>query len=170
MREANCRGYFVHILPAGAPAVKELHLEIIGIDAELNLFCLRQNRHCSCRGMDSSRGFGDWHPLHSMDTTLVLEAAEGTFTSDFKYQLLEPSSLALIAINDLHLPALSLGISAIHAEQVSGKKACLLTTSTSPYLDNDISIIIEVFGHQRKPKCAKKLTLPFFDLAHFFLN
>jgi hypothetical protein len=83
VREANRRGYFVHVLPAGAPAVEEFHFQVVGIDTQVKLFSLGQHRYRGCRGVDSPRRFGDRHSLHTVNAAFVLQSAKSTLSFDF---------------------------------------------------------------------------------------
>ena len=52
--------------------------------------------------------------------------------------------------HDFDLPALGLGVSAIHAEQVRGEESRLLAPGATANLENGVTLVIRILGQEQK--------------------
>ena len=99
--------------------------------------------------MDPALGLGFRHTLHPVYTAFVLEPGIGTLTGDGKADLLEASKLRRIGTEHLLLPASGFRIHGIHPIQGIGKQRSLLSPGAAPDLDDDIPVVVGIFGQQQ---------------------
>ena len=93
-----------------------------------------------------------------MDTRLVLhfliDRGRAPASVDFKDGLLEASYFSLVRVHHLEVPTLLLSIVRIHAEEFCREEGGLITTSTTSDFDDDVLVIMFVFGEEKTGEMA----------------
>ena len=80
-----------------------------------------------------------------MDAALVLQAAVGAAAVDLEDDLLEAAEIALVGVDDLDVPALALGVAAVHAVEVAGEEGGLVAAGGGADLDDDVLVVVRAF-------------------------
>ena len=112
MGEAHRRVGGVDALAAGAGGAEAVDPEVLLVDLDLDVLGLGEHRHGHRRGVDAAGGLGGGHALHAVHAALVLEAAVGAPPLDDGGDLLDAADAGLREVDDLHPPALLLGVAA----------------------------------------------------------
>ena len=68
--------------------------------------------------MDTPLLLGFWHTLHAVHTRFVFEATVRARPFYFDDDLFESSRVAAVGRNELHLPAMSLGVECVGAQKL----------------------------------------------------
>src|SRR5579875_373315 len=124
----------VHALAPVPGGAVDIDANIAIFDFDFSIFIgLGQHNHLCCRGMNTPIGLGNGHALYAMGAALVFHAAIGSPALHDKGNILDAALLGLIDVHHFDLPAASLGVAAVHAEKLGGKK-CGLITAGSPWM------------------------------------
>src|SRR3546814_3231529 len=109
----------VDMLPARAAGPVDVDLQVIVVDRDVDLLGLGQHRDGRCAGVDTPAAFGNGDALDAVDAALEFELGEDALPRNAGDHLLVTADLGLIRRDDFDLPALRIGIAAVHAEQVA---------------------------------------------------
>src|SRR4051812_46060759 len=80
MRDLHGAVRGVHALTAGTAGSRDVDLQVLLVDGDVDLFGLRQDRHRRGGGVDATLRFRGGHALHAVHAALVLEAGEHALT------------------------------------------------------------------------------------------
>src|SRR6185437_14513741 len=105
---------------------------------------------------------GDWHPLHPVHATLVLQprprARTAAASLDRHGRVLDAAKAGLRGVDDLGLPAVPLGVPQVHPEQVGGEKRGLLAALTRLYLEDGVPVVVGVLGYEQHTQPVLELS------------
>ena len=135
--------------PPGPARPEHVDLEIVGIDLDVDRLRLGQHRDGRGAGVDPALALGDRHPLHPVRARLVLEARPGVVALHHEGDLPEPAHVGRLAVEDLELPAVGVGIALVHVEQVGGPEVALLAAFSAADLDDDVLALVGIAGHEQ---------------------
>ena len=96
--------------------------------------------------MDAAAGFGLWDPLNTVSAHLIPQVAVDLVAHDRENDFLEAPEIGATSVDDLDLPALLLGKTAVHAEEVSCEEGGLIPAGAGADLNDDVSSSILVFN------------------------
>src|SRR5690606_19867338 len=108
----------------------------------------RDDRHRRGRGVDATLRFGFRHALHAVGARFELQPGVGAFAVDPGDDLAEPAVLARAGRFDLHPPALALGVTGVHAQQVAGEDRGLVAAGAGADLQVQAAVVARVARHQ----------------------
>ncbi len=128
MRQADGARSFVDMLPAGAARSRRLHLDVFGADVDLDVFGLGHDGDGGSRGVDATLLFGLGDSLHAVPATFVAESAIGVLAGDTEGDFLVAAMLGDVEVDELDLPVLGLGKSAIHFEEIASEEGGFFAT------------------------------------------
>ncbi len=120
--------------------------------------------------MDTALGFGLRHALHAVRTGLELELGVDVVTLDAGDHFLEATVLALVGRQHLDPPALLLGITRIHAEQVAGEDRRLVATGAGADFQIDVAPVVGVLRQQHALQAVLQLDQRLTGLGDFLLG
>ena len=140
----------VYVLATGAARSHGVDAQIIGLDVNIYVFRLRQDRHGRRRSVDATAGLGRRNALHAMHTRLELEARKDTLARDRGDNLLVAAEIALRRTDQLGFPAVMIGVAAVHAKQVGGEQCGLVTTRAGPDLENGAALVGGILRQQQQ--------------------
>ena len=103
--------------------------------------------------MDPSLGLGLRNALHAMGTGLELEPGVGSLARHPADDLLEAAVFALVAAQDLQLPAVVLDKALVHSEQVSGEQRGFIAAGSRANLQKQVGAVIRVGGNEPEHQC-----------------
>src|SRR4030088_2576298 len=118
--------------------------------------------------MNTSIGFSDRNTLNTMGTTLVFHAVIRTLPFNNKGNIFNAALTSLIDIQDFNLPALALGITAVHAEEFTREKRSLISASTTLNGDDGIFLIHNIFRQERDFDFLEQVFFIRFQALDFF--
>ena len=148
--QADGRVGLVDVLAAGPGGAEGVHAQVGGVDLlGLDFGGLGHDRHGRRRGVDAALGFGLGHALHAMGPGLELQPRVGALADDAGDDFLVAAVFALALGNDLELPAVSLGVAGIHAEQVAGEDRRLVPAGARADLEEHVAVVVRVLGEQQ---------------------
>src|SRR5256885_7354981 len=101
------------------------------------------------RGRDGALRCGFRTALPAMPAGLELEPGVGALADDLRDHFLVAAELGGALRDDLGLPALPLGVTRVHAEQVGGEERRLVAAGAGADLEEDIALVVRVPGQQR---------------------
>ena len=119
-----------------------------GLDLEIDVLGLRQHGDGGGRGVDAPAGLGDRHALHAVHARFVLQAGEHALAGDGRHDLLVAAEIVLREADDLGLPAVQLGVAAVHAEQVGGEQGGLVAAGAGAHLEDGALVVGGVLRQQ----------------------
>ena len=92
--------------------------------------------------MNTALRLGRRYTLHAMAAGLKLETAVHAVTADFGDHLFKTAVLAFVGAHDLHAPATRFGVTAVHAEQVSGEQCRLITARSGADFHKRVTLVV----------------------------
>ena len=145
MGNADRRIGFVDVLAASAGGAESIDAQIRRIDHDLTDFIrFRHHRHRACRGVNAALGFGHRHALHAMAAGFEFQFRISAVADDARDDLAVTTEVRRAFRNDLHLPALALGVTRVHAEQFRRKQRGLVAAGTGTHFKKDVAFIIGI--------------------------
>src|SRR4030042_530883 len=139
-------GNLVNVRAPRTAAVKYIDFQVVGGNFYIYFFRLRQDCYRGRRGMNPAGSLGNRHALNTMHAAFVFQSTVSVFASHFKNNFLEAANAAFADTDDIGLPALFLGIAAVHTIKVGGKQRPFIASRTRPDFPDDAFLIIGVFG------------------------
>ena len=98
--------------------------------------------------MDPSAGFRLRYPLHPMDAGLEFQPGIGPLAGNHTDQFLHAAQFRFVKGSDFNVPALFLGIHGIHPVEGMGKQCAFLAADSRADFQNDVFVVVGVFGQQ----------------------
>ena len=98
--------------------------------------------------MNPAAGLSDGNTLHTVDPSLKLEVAISTLAFYKRNDTLVAPGPSFCGFDHIDLEIFDLGILAVHAEQRSGKKRCLVTAGAGADLEEQVFLVSWVFGNE----------------------
>ena len=96
-----------------------------------------------------------------MRAALVFQTAERAVAVDGERDFFKAADRSRTCVNDIRSPALTIGITGVHPEQIARKQCRLFSADAAAYFDNDILLVIRIFRKEQE----RKLALEHFALA-----
>src|SRR5262245_7697335 len=152
MRDAHRGIRLVHVLAAGAAGPHSIDANVLGADFEVDVLHLRQDGDGGSGGVDAPARFGGRNALHAMHARLVLEPGEHTLAGDRGDDLLVAAKIVFREADDFRLPAMLLGIAAVHAEKVGREQCRFVAPGSRPDLQNRALLVGGVLGEEVNPQ------------------
>ena len=122
VRDTDCRIGLVDVLTTRSRGAIGVNAQVGGVDGDgAQLVGLGHDRDGTGRGVDPPLGLGRRYALHTMAAGLELEFGVGTIAFDAGNDLAKAAKNRYVLRNDLDFPALTFGVTRIHAEQVTGE-------------------------------------------------
>ena len=147
VRDADRRVGLVDVLAAGAGGAEGVDAQLGRIEHHLvDRVGLGQHRHRAGRGVDAALRLGLGHALHAMAAGLELELRVRALPDDARDHFLVAAELGGALRNDLHLPALALGVARVHAEQVAGEKRRFVAAGAGAHLEEGVALVVRVLA------------------------
>src|SRR5690606_21207765 len=155
VRDAHRGVGLVDVLPAGARRAKRVDAQVAGVNLDVaDLLELRHHRDGARRRVNPALRLGDRHALHAMNAGLELEPRVRASADDPADDLLVPAVLAFARAQHFDPPALRLGVSAVHAEEIAGEERGLVAAGAGPNLEEEIRVVVRILRHEVHRKLA----------------
>ena len=116
MRDPDGGRRLVDVLAARAAGTEGIDLQILWIDLDFDVVHFGKHSNGRRGRMHAALRFRFRHALYAMHAALVFQAGICPVAGDHKADLLITAELRLIHVEQLRLPAVALGIHAVHAE------------------------------------------------------
>ena len=131
------------------PGTERVDAQIGGVQHHVvDLIHFRHDRHGARRGMHSALRFRGRYALHAMRAGFEFQHRVCALSDDARDDLLVAAHLAGTFSDHFHLPALALGETRVHAEQVAGKQRSLVAAGSGAYFQEHAALVVGVFGQQ----------------------
>ena len=157
----------VDALPARAGGAIDVDPEVVGVDRDIDVLGLRQDKDARGRGVDPALRLGGRYPLHAVDAALVLEPGERRLTGlrgparlDRDGDVLVAAEVGLLGVEQLGLPAPTLGVAEVHPQQVPGEQRRLVAPLTRLDLEDDVAVVVRVARDQQVGELLGELLAP----------
>ena len=170
MRDADGGVRRVDALPAGAARAERVDAQIFLVDLDVDLFSLGQDRHRRRRRVDASARFRGRDALHTVDAALVLQLAVHPAALDRRDAFLEPADAGVAARHHVDLPALPLGVLAVHPEQLAGEQGRLVAARAGADLEDDVLLIVGILRDEKDLQIADEGVAPGGEGFQLFLR
>ena len=149
MRDPDRRVRLVDVLAARARRAVGVDLQVRLVDLDLaDVLGLGEHRDGAGRRVDASLRFRLRHALHAMHAGLELELRVRAFARDARDDLAVAAVLAGIRAQDLHAPALPLGVAAVHPVQIAREDRGLVPARARADLEEQIRVVVGVLRHE----------------------
>ena len=156
--DAHSRLGLVHVLPPRTTGPEDINAQFIGGEVHLaDLIDLGQHGHGAGRGVDAALGLGGRHALHPVATRFKLHARIDALAGQPNNHLPVAAEVRGVGREHLGLPAVALGIPQVHAQQVAGEQGGLIAAGAGPNLEDDVALVVRVFGQEQPLKVAASL-------------
>ncbi len=129
---------------------EDVDAKVIGIDVDLHRFGFRQHGDGHRRGVDPTLRLRNGNALHAVHAALVLEATVHAVAADARDPLLDSASSGPGDRQRLDLPALRLGVPAVHAEECAGEQRRLFAAGARSNLENHVLVVVRVPGNEQR--------------------
>ena len=147
VRHTHGRVGLVDVLAPGAAGTVGVDAQVGRVDLHLFGFVgLRQHRHRAGAGVDAALGFGGGHTLHTVAARFELELAIHARAFKAEHHILVAAQVGFAGRHDLHLPALALGVAAVHAQQVAGEQGRFVPAGAGTDFQQDVALVVGVPG------------------------
>src|SRR5690606_27598293 len=147
--DADGRFGLVDVLATGAGGAIGVHAQVGRVDLDgVLLIRLGQHRHGAGRGVDAALGFGFRHALHAVRAGFEFQLGKHIVTLDAGDDFLVAAMLAGVFREDLDAPALLLGVTRIHAEQVAGEDRRLVAAGAGAHFQEHVAAVVGVARQQ----------------------
>ncbi len=150
VRDPHRRVGGVDALAAGAGRAEGVDPDVLGVDLDVDLLGLRQDRHGDGRGVDPARGLGRGNALHPVDAALEAQLRVDAVALDHGDDFLDAALAGAADGHDVHLPALPLGVALVHPEHVAGEERGLVAAGAGPDLEQDVLVVVRVLRDQEE--------------------
>ena len=140
---ASFRG--VDPVPTWATGTKHVDSQVFVFYFYINFFGLGQNCYRTSRRVYPTLGLSLWHPLNSMDPSLVFKPRIHLVAANAYNNFFIAALAAVRNIYCLNLKPFVLCKANIHLKELTRKKTRLITPGASPYFQNHILGIVWVF-------------------------
>jgi hypothetical protein len=99
--------------------------------------------------VDPPLGLGHRHALHAVNAALEAQERIDALPAHQRDDLLEAAGGCLREVHDLDLPALALGVTREHPEQIGGEQRRFLATFAAADLDDGVALVVGILGQQQ---------------------
>ena len=98
--------------------------------------------------MDTALAFGGRDALHAVAARFEFQTAVRPESDNAGDDFFIAAQLAFVGGNDFDLPAVALGVAAVHAQQIACKQRGFVAACSGAYLDEDVFVVVGIFGQQ----------------------
>src|SRR5437868_4674196 len=99
--------------------------------------------------MNSSRGFSLGNSLNAMDSRLVAHLRKNAVAFDHRECFFDTANTGVSGVQNLHLPALTLGVACIHPEHLCCKERRFIAAGSGTNFEDDVLLIIRIAGKEK---------------------
>src|SRR5438876_3925158 len=148
MRHADGGVGRVDALPARARGAIDVDAEVLVGQLHLDVLGLGQHGDGHRRGVDAPLRLGHRHALHAVHAALELEPAEGALPHHERDDLLEAAEAGRVRGQHLDAPAVPLGVTRVHAEELGGEEARLVAAGAGTDLEHRVALVSGILGEE----------------------
>src|SRR6266568_817809 len=131
----------VHALAARALRAEDVDPQVFLLDLDVHLLGFGEDGDGRRGRVDATLRFSHRHALHPVHPRLVTERAVHARPPGGEDRLLQPAEVPLGEGNDFDLPALPLGKSGVHAEQLRGEQRRLVPPGAGADFHDRIAVV-----------------------------
>src|SRR5207302_10824656 len=94
------------------------------------------------RSVNASAGFGLGNALYAMHAGFVLQSGINFVAFDQRNGLLDAADSRFGGVENFHLPALTLGVARVHAQNISSEQRCFITAGAGANFQSHVLFIV----------------------------
>ena len=134
----------VDALAAGAARAVDVDAQVLLLDVDLDVVCLRQDGDGSRGGLDAALALGLGDALDAVHARLELHRAVDLVSQHLELDLGKAALVGGVGVDDLDLPLLALCVAAVHLEEVACEDGGLVAAGGRADLDDDVLLVVGV--------------------------
>ena len=159
----------VDSLSARAGCAEEILAYISGIDLDIELAGLGEDRHGCGGSLDTALSLGLGDTLHAVHSGFILHnAVDSVVAGELEHHLLETSGSAGGLVGNLQFPSHILGEVLVHTEEVSGKDCSLVAAGTAADFHHCVLAVIGIGGDEQELDILLYSRNRILDLGNLF--
>ena len=97
-------------------------------------------------GVDTALAFGSRDALHAVAAGFKFQTAVCAQADNAGDDFFIAAQFAFIGGNDFYLPAVALGVAAVHTQQIACKQRGFVAARSGAYFDKDVFVVVGIFG------------------------
>ena len=140
----------VDALAAGAGGAEGVDAHVAHVQFHVELLGLGEHHHAGGGGVDAALGLGGGDALYAVHAAFVLQQTVGAVAGDGEGDVLVAARGAFVEVIDLYLPVLLLAEAGVHAEEVAGEDAGLVTARAAANLHHSIFRVGGISGDEQQ--------------------
>ena len=141
---------FVDVLTARAGCAEGVDAQVGGVQLDVFQFVrFGHDGNGAGGGVDTALAFGGGDALHAVAARFEFQTTVRTQTDDTGDDFFIAAQFAFIGGNNFDLPAVALGVAAVHAQQVACKQRGFVAARSGAHFDEDVFVVVGIFGQQQ---------------------
>ena len=138
---------FVDVLAAGAGCAEGVDAQVGRVQLDVFEFVrFRHDGDGAGGGVDTALAFGGRDALHAVAAGFKFQTAVCAQADNAGDDFFIAAQLAFVGGNDFDLPAVALGVAAVHAQQIACKQRGFVTARSGAHFDEDVFVVVGIFG------------------------
>ena len=138
---------FVDVLTACAGCAEGINTQVGWVQLDVFEFVrFGHDGNGTGGGVDTALAFGCGDALHAVAAGFKFQTAVCAQADNAGDDFFIAAQFAFVGGNDFNLPAVALGVAAVHAQQIACKQRGFIATGTSAYFNKDVFIVVGIFG------------------------
>ena len=139
----------VHALAPRPRRPHHVHLDVGGVDLDVDVLRLGHHRNGDRAGVDAPLRLGRRDPLHPVHARFVLEAGIDSVARDGDRGVLDTARRVLARVHHREAPTLPLGVAQVHAQHLGGEEPGLVASGARAHLEDHVPLVVRVLGKQQ---------------------
>ena len=141
---------FVDVLTARAGCAEGIDAQIGGVQLDVFQFVRFGHDGDGASGsVDTALAFGGGNALHAVAARFKFQTTVRAQTDDAGDDFFIAAQLAFVGGNDFNLPAVALGVAAVHTQQIACKQRGFVAARSGAHFDEDVFVVVGIFGQQQ---------------------
>ncbi len=170
MGQSNGGVCCIDALSSVSGSTHHIDADILFIDLHIHFFRFGHDRYGDGRCVNPSAGLCFRHTLYAMHTAFVFQNGIGALARYHKGDALHAADTDFFHFGGLHLPTSALGIMYIHPIDFRGKERRFIAARARAYFDDNVLIIIRVFGKKQYFQLLLQFFHSFFRRRQLFFQ
>ena len=141
---------FVDVLTACAGCAEGVDAQIGRVQLDVFEFVrFRHDGNGTGGSMDTALAFGGGDALYAVPAGFKFQTAVCAQADNAGDDFFIAAQFAFVGGNDFNLPAVALGVAAVHTQQIACKQRGFVAAGTGAHFDKDVFIVVGIFGQQQ---------------------
>ena len=138
---------FVDVLTARAGCAEGVDAQVGGVQLDVFQFIRFGHDGDGAGGsMDTALAFGSRDALYAVAARFKFQTTVRAQADDAGDDFFITAQLAFVGGDDFNLPAVALGVTAVHTQQIAGKQRGFVAARSGAHFDEDVFVVVGIFG------------------------